>query len=82
LSAVDGEVVQVALEVRKPQFAVLEPLNAETDRKPTRGEVHSEVQIPAALDEAAVKGIGDSARHGRALQAPRRPPSRASLRAS
>jgi hypothetical protein len=82
LSAVDGEVVQVALEVWKPQFAVLEPLNAETDRKPTGGEVHGEVQIPAALDQVAVKGIGHSAGHGRARQALWRPPSLALLTAS
>ena len=52
---VDREVVRVVLEVWKPQIAVLEPFHAGTDRQPTGGEVHGEVQIPAALHQAVVQ---------------------------
>jgi len=82
LIAVNREVVPANLEVRKSQIAGLEPLHAQTDRQPTRGEVHREIQIPAALHQPIVKKIARRASPGRPLEAWRRPPSFASLTAS
>ncbi len=78
----DGEVVRVVPEVWKPHIAVLEPFHAETDRQSTGGEVHGEVQIPAALHQAVVQRVAQRASRGRALQARWWPPSFASLTAS
>jgi hypothetical protein len=57
-------VVWVVVEVWKPQVAVLEPLHAEADRQPTGGEVHGEVQIPAAVHQAVLQRIDRRASGG------------------
>jgi hypothetical protein len=82
LVVVDGVVVWVVVEVWKPQVAVLESFHAETDRQPTGGEVHGEVQIPAALHQAVLQRIAQRASRGFAVPAGWRPPSCASLSAS
>ena len=80
--AVDGVVVRVVVEVWKPQIAILESFHAEADRQPTGGEVHGEVQIPAAVHQAVLQRIDRRASGGFAVQAPWRPLGCASLSAS
>jgi hypothetical protein len=78
---VDGVVVRVVV-VCKPQIAGLEPFHTETDRQPTGGEVHGEVQIPAALHQAVLQRVAQCASGGLTVPARWRPPSCASLTAS
>ena len=68
LIAVEGVVVEITFE--KPKIAVLKPLYAETDRKPSGREVDREVQLAAALHQAVVEGIGQSASCARVLPVP------------
>ena len=80
LIAVEGVVVEITVE--KPKIAVLKPLYAETDRKPSGREVDREVQLAAALHQAVVEGIGQSASCTRVLPVPGASPGSASFSAS